>query len=160
MTTKQKRDLQKAFLSQCVTTTQTLEDLLDDLGIRPQTLVTWMAEREFKSKLHGMRRYLQRARELQLEAASLRAAGLLASLTAPPNGARANPVSRAACVDVIRLARDSRVRRRAQHPDEVNRQRRLAHPDLSDEEVDRLLREFDGVPSDPKKDQPPTQDGH
>lgn len=149
MTTKKKKATQKAFLTRCATTTQSLEDLLEDLGILPQTLVTWMDEREFRSKLHGMRRYLRRARDLQLEAASLRAATLLASLTTVGHDERSNSTTRAACVDVIRLARDSRARRRVHDPDEVNRYRRVAHPDLTDDEVDRLMHELDTAPPKP-----------
>lgn len=143
MTTKRKKTLQREFLHRAATTTQTLDDLMEDLGILPQTLVRWMGERDFRSKLHGMRRYLARARDLQLEAASFHAARLLSTLTTVPHEDRANSTTRSACVDVIRLARDSRARRRANEADEVNRQRRLAHPDISDEEATRLMLEME-----------------
>lgn len=135
---------QKEFLSRCATSVQPVEDILDDLVILPQTLVNWMDERDFKFKLHGMRRFLRRARDLQLEAASMRAATLLSRVAGGDELSKMTPARRAACVDVIRLARDSRARRRAQDADVVNRERRLAHPDLSDAEAAQLAQELSG----------------
>lgn len=146
MTTKQKKAVQKEFLQRCATTAQTLEDLIDDLEIEPQTFLNWADERDFKSKMHGMRRYLKKARELQLQASALRAATLMARVADGEIIANYTIDCRAACIDVIRLARDSRARRRAQDADVINRERRLAHPDLSDEEAERLAQEL----SEPK----------
>lgn len=142
MTTKQKLSLQKQFLDQLAKNVQPLEELMDDLKISPETFLTWTDERVFKSKLHGLRRYLRRARDLQLEVSSFRAAHMLANLTTVGKSESSNTVTRAACVDVIRLARDSRVRRRTQDGEEIGRDRLLSHPDLSDEEALRLTAEL------------------
>ncbi len=142
MTGKEKRDAQKQFLHLVANSTQPIEDIIDTVDILPETLLNWMDERDFKSKLHGMRRFLRKARDLQLEASSLRAARILADLTTPSKKDVNKPNVRAACVDVIRLARDSRARRRSQDADETLRQRRLSHPDLSDTEATALLNEL------------------
>lgn len=134
---------QKEFLRLTVTSLKSLEEIFEDLKISPQAFVTWLGERDFRGKLHGMRRYLGRARELQLETSSLRAAGILSRLTSVPREQESKPITRAACIDVIRLARDSRVRRHNLRPDEVARQRRVAHPDISDEEATRLMLELE-----------------
>lgn len=131
---------QQQFFRRCVTGTETLEEILKDLDISPYMFVRWLGERDFKSRMHGMRRYLQRARDLQLEASSVRAAEMLSRIAV---GTEMKPVARAACIDVIRLARDSRVRRRNAKPDEVLRHRKLAHPDISDEEATRLMLELE-----------------
>lgn len=140
MTSKPKR--QKEFLARCATSVQPIEDILDDLEILPHTLVNWMDERDFKFKLHGMRRFLRRARDLQLDASAMRAATLLSRVADGDDLPTMTPIRRAACVDVIRLARDSRARRRSQDADVINRERRLAHPDLSDEDATRLTLEL------------------
>lgn len=142
MTTRKIKALQKEFLRRCVSSAEPLEELFDDLSIPYETFVSWMDEREFRSRLHGMRRFLRKARDLQLNLSSYRAAGTLARLTAVEKGTPAPAHARAACVDVIRLARDSRARRRAQEPNEVLRQRLISHPDLTDEEASRLTAEL------------------
>ena len=151
MTTREKKAAQKQFLDQCVTTTQPLEDLIDTLEIKPQTLLNWMDERDFKSRIHGMRRYLRKARELQIQASALRAASLMTRIADGEQVGHYTPERRAACVDVIRLSRDSRARRRAQDADVINRERRLAHPDLTDEEADRLAQELSESQDDREK---------
>jgi alkanesulfonate monooxygenase SsuD/methylene tetrahydromethanopterin reductase-like flavin-dependent oxidoreductase (luciferase family) len=142
MTTRHRKAAQKEFLHRCVTTGQPLEELIEDLNILPQTLLKWMEERDFKSRVHGMRRYLRKARELQIQASALRAASLITRIADGDNVASYSSERRAACIDVIRLARDSRARRRAQDADVLNKDRRLAHPDLSEEEADRLAQEL------------------
>lgn len=142
MSPKERRALQKQFLERLAKNIQPLEELMDDLDILPETFISWTDERDFKSKLHGLRRYLRKARDLQLEVSSFRAAYILANLTTVEKSKSANPVTRSACVDVIRLARDSRVRRRTQEAETLGRERLLSHPDLSEEEALRLTAEL------------------
>jgi hypothetical protein len=144
MTTRQKKALQKSFLNRSATSTAPLEKILEELKITPQTFVTWMNEREFQSKLHGMKRFVTKTRELQIQTISMRAASLLSTVPAEKKEEfeKVTDVQRAACMDVIRMARDSRARRRNQKAKEIHRDRRIAHPDLSDAEAERLVIEL------------------
>ena len=143
MTDKEIRQLQNTFFKTCIQSVQPLEDIFDDLKIPYETFVSWMDEREFKSRMHGMRRFLKKARDFQLDLTSYRASGMLTRAANETLKEKTQTISRSACVDVIRLARDSRARRRSQEAEEIGRNRLLTHPDISDQEASRLTAELD-----------------
>jgi hypothetical protein len=102
-----------------------------ELNIIPEMLARWLTKRDFRVKLHATRRYLRRSRELQLQLGAMRAAQVLAgSLQSEDADLRA---LRAACVDLIKLARDSRARRGADD-------RKPEKPDKSRSKVGRESR--------------------
>ena len=145
MTTKHVKQRQEAFFKQCLDSNQSLDEILEDLEIPPETLAGWLMTRAFRVRMQGMRRYLRRARELQVQIGALRASAMLLraatdTLVTPPQA-----ISRAACVDLIRLARDSRARRAANdpHPDDVLKARTpIYHPDVDEAEARALIEEL------------------
>ena len=143
-TTKRLLKLQTDFLHQCVQGNQTLEEVMDDFHIPPQTLAGWLMDREFRIRLHGMRRFLRKARDIQLELGARRAAEMLTRCATDTSLKKIEPIQRSACVDLIRLARDSRARETAMHPhpDDMSKHRALHHPDVSDDEAQRLMDEL------------------
>lgn len=143
-TTKKILKLQTDFLHACVSGNQTLEDVMDDFHIIPETLAGWLMDREFLIRLQGMRRFLRKARDLQLELGARRAAEVLTRCATDTAVREVKPLQRTACVDLIRLARDSRARARAAdpHPDELTKHRALYHPEVPEEEAQELLKEL------------------
>lgn len=144
MTTKQRAVLQDTFLNQCRASTQTLDEILEEMEVPPETLAGWLMDDAFRQRLHAMRQELRRKRELQVQIGAARAA---AELTRTVDGTdpRASAVRRAACVDLIRLARDSRARRRATDmpPDEYAREyRALYHSAISPDEAQELMEQL------------------
>lgn len=142
MNARKVRSLQNEFFRRCIESMQPLDDVFQDLKIPHETFVSWMAEREFQSRLGGMRRFLRQAREVQLELSAYRAASVLDRNTAPPKEATGTPATRSALVDVIRLARDARARRRSHQPDAVGKAMLHPHPDLSNDEAAKLISEL------------------
>ena len=144
MTDKQRVTLQDEFLKQCRASSQTLDEILDDMNVPPETLAGWLMEDAFRRRLHEMRQELRRKRELQVQIGAARAA---AELTRTVDGTdpRASAVRRAACVDLIRLARDSRARRRMANlpPDEYAREyRALYHSAIAPDEAQELMEQL------------------
>ena len=142
--TRKVRKLQDEFFHNCVNSTQTLDEILEDLGVPPETLSGWLTEKDFRVRLHGMRRYLRRARDIQLEIGALHAAGMLMRSATDTATTPITSVARSACVDLVRLARDSRARVSANNPtpDEMTKRRSLYHPDVPEEEARELIEEL------------------
>ena len=152
MTNKQRAALQDTFLAQCRASTQTLDEILEEMDLPPETLAGWLTDDAFRRRLHAMRQELRRKRELQVQIGAARAA---AELTRTVDGTdpRASAVRRAACVDLIRLARDSKARRRATDlpPDEYAREyRALYHSAIAPDEALELMAQLErGAPALP-----------
>ena len=143
MNSREIRTFQKQFIAQCLESSQTLDEIMDDLNLPSQTLAGWLTQKDFRVRLHGLRRHLRRTRELQVEIGAMRAA---AALTRASSGTDENlkPVVRAACVDLIRLSRDSRARSRAVDPsaDDLTKRRALYHPNVPADEAQSLMDEL------------------
>lgn len=143
-TTKKLIKLQADFLDQCVRGSQTLEEVMDDYHIIPETLAGWLMDREFRIRLHGMRRFLRKTRDFQLEMGARHAADVLTRCATDTSIKKVEPLQRTACVDLIRLARDSRARATAMHPnpDDVSKRNDLYHPAVPEDEARELMAEL------------------
>lgn len=133
---------QRDFLNECLTTSQTLREVMEDFNVTPESLARWLTDDEFRSRLHSARRYLRKTRDLQLEIGSLHAAEMLFRCSADVGAKDVKSVQRAAWVDIIRLARDSLARMRAEQPGEVLRNQRLYHPAIAEAEANKLAEEL------------------
>lgn len=142
--TRKVRQLQDAFFDACVNSTQTLEEIIEDLGIPHQTLAGWLIEPNFRVRLHGLRRYLRRARDLQIEMGALHASAMLLRTATDTAITKTESVTRSACVDLIRLARDSHARARVQNStaEDETKRRALYHPDVPADEARELIEEL------------------
>lgn len=141
MTTKRIRKLQEQLFQSCLNGNQTLEEVMDDLHIPPETLAGWLTDRDFRVRLNAMRRFLRKARDIQLELGARRAAEMLSRCATDTALTKVESVQRSACVDLIRLARDSRARASAMnpHPDDVTKRAALWHPEMAEEEARQLM---------------------
>ena len=77
MTNKQRTILQDTFLAQCRASTQTLDEILEEIDVPPETLAGWLTDDAFRRRLHAMRQELRRKRELQVQIGAARAAAEL-----------------------------------------------------------------------------------
>jgi hypothetical protein len=128
-----RRATQTQFLDRCLQGDAPLHDVLRDLNIPHATLAGWFTQRWFRKRVHALARYLVRTRELQLQIGSWRAAQLLSgAIVAPPQ--ETTSAHRTACVELIKLARDSRARRFAERRRTRADRATLAHPDVGERE--------------------------
>src|SRR5687768_10052628 len=97
--TRKIRKLQDAFFHNCINSTQTIDEVLDDLGLPPETLAGWLMQPAFRVRLHGTRRYLRRARDIQLEIGALHASAVLLRTATDTAIKKTEPLARSACVD-------------------------------------------------------------
>ena len=112
----------------------------DEQGVDVLALARWLDQPWFSDRIAEIRRHLRHRREVDLELGASRAAALLhAAVTAE---APVEPAARAACVELIRLARDSgwrvklkKARAAAAEPEPAA----LAHEDVSEAEAERLM---------------------
>jgi t-SNARE complex subunit (syntaxin) len=94
----------------------------------------------FRKALKRVESYLRSARELDLNLAATRAASQLVS---DPVKGQAK-TSRPALIDIIKLARDSRARRRHEVREASPARLPMAHPSISREEAASLLAGLQG----------------
>lgn len=137
-------ELQDQFLKLCAETSQTLDEVLSDMDLPPETLAGWMADNAFRKKLNRFRKYLRQTRELHVEIGAARAAAQLTRVVSNKAGDDAKPVIRSACVDLIRLSRDANARRRREvpHVDDVTKDRDLYHPAIPADEAQAIMEEL------------------
>jgi hypothetical protein len=119
------------FLRACMHSDKTLSELMEEFAISPATFARWLLRDDFRRALNRVRRYLKQTRELDIELAATRAAAALAQ----PTTGKGKP----AYIDLIKLARDTRARRRHEIAELKSPEVPLIHPAVSSEEASRLL---------------------
>jgi hypothetical protein len=157
-TTRKIFKLQGEFLHKCCLSLQTLEEVMDDFDITPETLACWLGDREFRIRLHSTRRYLRQTRDVQLEMGARHAADVLSRCVTDTAIKETKPLQRLASVDLVRLARDSRARAAATHSsaDDETKNAAIYHPGVPADEARDLMRELtrnDATPSQPSSSQ-------
>ena len=132
------RKTQQTFLDLCVTSGQTLGEVMHELHLTPDQLARWFASAEFRLRLNKTLRFLRHTRELNVQLGAAKAAGLLHHAAAHPEDATRD-LPRSACVDLIRLARSSSARRHAQsHKLDIAPALATPHADLDPEQANVL----------------------
>lgn len=134
------RDRQEAYLRELSKADKPSATVADEQGVDVLALARWLDQPWFSDRIAEIRRHLRHRREVDLELGASRAAALLhAAVTAE---APVEPSARAACVELIRLARDSgwrvklkKARAAAAEPEPAA----LAHEDVSEAEAERLM---------------------
>ena len=132
--------LQRAFLDQCLHTDKSLGRVMIDMQIMPEQVARWLATRSFRRQLGRARREARRLRDLQIEVGAWRAAQVLTEI-ALCDDAKARPVVRQACTDLIKLARDARARTISDRAAPSMPPART-HPDLDPDEQTRLTQQL------------------
>ena len=152
MTQRERIKRQKDFIARCIDSSQTLDEILSDLELPADTLAGWLMDRDFRIRLHRLRKYLKKARELQVDLGAVHAASCLSRVATDTRPADAKPVQRAACVDLIRLSRDCDARRKMQtlSADDLTKRHDLYHPAIAADEAQALMDELDRRETAPK----------
>jgi len=125
------RLLQRRFLAAVAAQGSAVPELLKATGVSPRRFGFWMANRRFRRRLAAALRALARASEVDLQLAACRASARLDKIANQKGG---TSVARQACVDLVRLARDAR-RRKRRKVEPTPAPPSLAHPDLDPEDV-------------------------
>lgn len=130
---------QSQFLSTCATSGKTLGEVLEEIKLEPTTLARWLVQRSFRQRVSRLRRSLALSRELTLAVGAVRAAQVLAGATQIPTSC-----NQRACIELIRLSRDVKARRRAEdRPPKRTIKPTMnqvpVHPDLDRDEAQKLI---------------------
>lgn len=130
---------QSQFLSVCAVSGKTLTEVLEEIKLEPTTLARWLVQRSFRQRVNRLRKSLAMSRELTLAVGAVRAAQVLAGATQTPTNC-----NQRACIELIRLARDVKARRRAEdRPSKQSIKPALngvpVHPDLDRDEAQKLI---------------------
>jgi len=133
------RSKQTRFLSACAVSGKTLGEVLEELQVSPATLARWLTQRSFRQRVNRLRKSLALSRELQLAVGAARAAQVLAGGLRTPADC-----NHRACVELIRLSRDTKARRRAEErpaKPSINPAGHSlpVHPDLNRNEAQKLI---------------------
>lgn len=140
------RARQREFLEQCMTSSQTLAEVMEDFQLTTRRLASWIDQRWFRRELKRMVKALRRVREIEITLGSSRAASMLGRGV---NNTLASPkdLHRQACVDMIKLARDleahERARQQRQTPPGRPDPATIVHPDVPEEQRDELIEELE-----------------
>jgi hypothetical protein len=113
-----------------------------DLQLMPEQVARWLVTKSFRRKLSRARRHARRLRDLQIEVGAWRAAQVLMQV-AVSDDAKAKPVVRQACTDLIKLARDARARTISDRAAPTSPLART-HPDLDPTEQTELAQQLAG----------------
>lgn len=131
-----RRQAQKNFIDQCMTTEGTLDDVLGALKLTTRQLSAWLRDRSFRSRLHRLHQLLRTARRLDIDLLARRAPAMID----PARDVTRD--SRRAALDVLKLARASEARRRTS-----GRKQRvtpaLPHPEVDADTARQLIAELD-----------------
>ena len=130
---------QTQFLSTCAVSGKTLTEVLEDIKLEPTTLARWLVQRSFRQRVNRLRQSLAMSRELTLAVGAVRAAQVLAGATQTPTNC-----NQRACIELIRLSRDVKSRRRAEdRPAKRSIKSTIdglpVHPDLDRDEAQKLI---------------------
>ena len=136
------KSIQTRFLGLCATSGNSLTQVLTELRIEPATLARWLVQRGFRVRVSRLRKSLALSRELALAIGAVRAAQVLAGSVEDPS-----KCNHRACIELIRLSRDVKARRRAEDRPQKRALKKSAdelpiHPDLNQDEAKSLLDEL------------------
>lgn len=141
-----RRARQREFLEQCMGSSQTLAEVMEDFNLSTKRLAAWIDQRWFRRELKKMVRTLRRVREIEIAIGSSRAASMLGR-GVNNTLANAKDLHRQACVDMIKLARDleasEHARQMKQTPPGRPDPSTLIHPDVPEEQREELLEQLD-----------------
>ena len=130
----------EAYLRELSKAERPARAVADGQGVDVLALARWLDQPWFAARVAELRRHLRHRREIDLELGASRAAALLhAAVTAEEP---VEPAARAACVEVIRLARDTGWRaksKKARSAAAVEVPAEVAHGDVPPAEAEALM---------------------
>ena len=142
--------VQKRFLQECLKSERQLDEIMADFHLSPQRFAKWLSRRGFRWHLEQTFKQLRRQRELNLELGAAHGAKMLAraadgSFAKHKGDQVPTPQRRQAWVDLVKLARDSRARRKAHRQiyRSAHHTPRLPHPDVAAEDAEKLMKRLE-----------------